>query len=788
MVPKTIERAFEEARIRNERRLMVLSGKLKWKVKYLEMLVGLYLRKSAKKKAHFIYLTPRKDSKVSESVRGVIERCKEISLETIEFRDIDLLLGTNWDGMIIDLHEGISPNDLGKVVGTVKGNGVIIFLMPHLNEFEHMFTRFHKLVLVPPYTKEHVRHVFNRWFIKKLMEHDGIFIVEDGKVLKESRPKKKREEKPIKVEIPPDAEKPMKRIYKLCVTQDQINVAHKLKQFVDDERTKAFVLTSHRGRGKSSVIGLFLAYLVASCRTDIVVTSPERINVKELFRFMEIGLKKFGIKIKVWDKIANKEDILIKRTGSRIRYFPSYKIEKVKADIIVVDEAAAIPANILFAALDRAKKTIYSTTQHGYEGAGRTFNIRFLKSLEDQSVEKMEYEMVEPIRYGEQDPIEKWLFDVLLLDAEPSDMPESLNIREFSYKKYDIERLVFTQESKLREIFGIFITAHYRNNPNDFGMICDAPHHEIRTLECEGRVVCAVQLAKEGGLEKESHDMYYGHSPSGHLIPDRMIKHYREVNFGKMEGLRIVRIAVHPALMRRGIGSKMLDEIGKEAKKAGYSWAGASFGATPELLKFWMKNNFVPVHMAPAPNPSTGEYSTIVVKPMKKDAKRLFEHAYEEFVVKLVDSLVEPYNEVDPRIVLSIMERYRGKSRKEIDEMTSTQWKRLVAYAFSTMTYESCRDCVYKLVKLHFMSKNRAKLKDEENMLLISKVLQAKRWEDVKEEMKRGGIVFWMIELKDLMKKLVRYYGKGKIDENEIKKLDREFKKLMKEKKMDEAS
>ena len=783
MLARVLKRSIEEARDRNERRLIVLSGKLRWKLKNLLEVLSYYLEISSKKEAELVYLTPNKKSDFSRSVLNLISKQKNCKAETVELRDIDTLLGTNWDCMVIDMNEGMAPNDIGKAIGTVRGNGIIVMLMPYIEDYQRLFTRFHKLLLVPPYTRKDVKYVFNSWFVRKLMQHDGIFIMEDDKLIKASKLKRRAKRDTSKISIPENGDKYLRRMYRLCLSQDQVDALGHMKKFIDSKNARVFILTSHRGRGKSSVIGLLLAYLVANRKMDVVVTSPERTNTMELFKFLSKGLRKFGIKLDAWEKVEGKEDIFIKRTGSRVRYFPAYKARRCRADLVVVDEAAAIPTKILFSVLERAPKTIYSTTLHGYEGAGRTFNIRFLRALEEMNVKKMESEMITPIRYAETDPIEKWLFDVLLLDAEPvkfePEEAEKVLPEKLKYRDYDISVLAFTDENKLREIFGIFVTAHYRNNPNDFGLLCDAPHHLIRALEYNSRVVCAVQLAEEGGLENESQRMYYGYSPSGHLIPDRMIKHYRDVEFGKLRGLRIVRIAVHPSLMSKGIGSKILECVTKEAVGSGYNWIGASFGATERLLNFWIKNGFRVVHIAPSVNQSTGEYSTIVIKPIDKRCKEFVKVVEKEFMLKLIDCLVDPYNELEPEIVLKVLEANRGIKDDGVD-LTRVQWKRLAAYAFSTLTYESTRDCVYKLVKHHFLNENnKLRLDREENLLLIARVLQARSWEEIKELMGHGGTVFWMIELKDLMKKLVEHYGKDRIDRAEIRKLEEEFRKLV---------
>ncbi len=782
---RQLEIIMENAIELNERRMFVISGKFRSKVVWLRRTLKSYLKVTRKllKREHgelvFLWMGKDTEGEMSTEVKKALDR-ENIRYDFVKFKEADTVLGTNYDGLILDLNEGIAPNDLGKVIGVVKGGGIIILLMPHLEEYKKIFTRFHRMILVPPYTEEHVRRVFNRWFVKKLLEHEGITIIENcvpvklPKIVKRKRKKRSRD-----LEIPEDVE--VKRgILKLCATRDQLDGLLKLWKFFKEGEENIFILTSHRGRGKSSLLGLFIAALVSREKATVVITAPERSSVRELYKFLDLGLRRAKINARVMEKYDNMEDIIIKRTGSKIRYFPPYKLRRVKADLLIIDEAASIPIYILFDAMKRARKVVHSTTVHGYEGSGRSFNIIFLRSLEESKVPYVKHEMVEPIRYSEDDPIENWLFDVLLLDAEPAEITkkemEELEISKLKYERVDMETLPFSDERKLRQLFGIFVTAHYRNNPNDFGLMCDAPHHEIRALTYNNKVICALQIAKEGGLEKEAYDMYYGDMPPGHLIPDRMIKHYRNVEFGKMEGLRVVRIAVHPDLMGKGIGSYMLSKLEKEARQHGDDWVGASFGATPRLLNFWKKNGFVPVHMAPAPNPSTGEFSTIVVKPISKKAGDLFSMARGEFIIKLVNSLPEPFDQVPVELILGVLDD-GIKEKKYLPKLTDVQWKRLAFYAHSVLTFESVRDCMFEVCKAVFLADKKPELCGVHKRIILAKVLQGKSWEKVKDELGKGSI-YWMIELKDVAKKLLTFYGSNKVSEREIKKLDEVFEKI----------
>lgn len=181
--------------------------------------------------------------------------------------------------------------------------------------------------------------------------------------------------------------------------------------------------------------------------------------------------------------------------------------------------------------------------------------------------------MEEPIRYAYGDPIEKWLFDVLLLDAEPVELTEEdyelIKRKEVYLEEPDLDDWFENDREDLRHFVGIYILAHYRNRPSDVALLADAPHHEARVLRLKnGKIVTAVQIAKEGGIPKNVIDkMAKGYKPRGNIIPDMMVKHHYLKEFARLKGYRIVRIATHPDAMDMGLGSKALELLEKEARE-----------------------------------------------------------------------------------------------------------------------------------------------------------------------------------------------------------------------------
>jgi len=668
-----------------------------------------------------------------------------VDAEIEELKNSERYLGTTYDFLAIDLHHSFIPSDLGKLVNIVRGGGLIVLLTPKFEDWLHSTNFFHQVILTPPFTLGDIKRNFVKWVIKKLWEKDGITIIEDGLIKKMGKMKCIVQER--KVEIPSSFRFP-RSIYELTKTQDQIRVLQMAESLGN---RGVMVITADRGRGKSSVLGMIAGVYAGKFR-NIGVTAPDLNNLTEFFKFVERTLE---IKGKKFEHRRGK----IKGRNFKIEFVEASQINPKKYDLLIVDEAAGIPVPLLLSFL-RARRVIYSTTTHGYEGTGRSFSIRFLSELRRRKRELISLEMNEPIRYSKDDPVECWIFDTLLLNAEPP-LLEDFKLKSLKYRKYDTGELL-EDEKKLREYYGIFVLAHYRNNPNDFGILCDAPNHEIRTLEYDNHVVCSVQLAREGNLQGYEDDLYFGTTPPGNIVPDVIIKHYRKKDFSKYRGYRIVRIATHPNFMDRGIGSRMLEEL----KKEDVDWLGSSFGATARLLRFWIRNGFYPIHISPKINESTGEYSVIVLYPRREELKKDFEEIRRRFGKKLVHSLSEIHRNLDLEIARVLLSDLPRDEELVLDD---TDWKRLIAYCWGPGNYEVTVDVIYKIASKYFFLRERPELNEEQEKILIGKVLQHRHWDEVGKEIGKGG-TYVVIELREIMRKFL----KG-VFEDEILEFQRRF-------------
>lgn len=614
----------------------------------------------------------------------------------LRMTDSDKVLGKTHDNLVFDLRGSFSANDLGKVIPTVRGGGVVVLLTPPFEKWVAGKQKHHERLASPPYSVEDCRHLFVPRLVRKLYEHEGIWIQRGGRWEKESldvgAPRARKPKLPAKHQMP-------REIYGLSKTQDQIDVLGRLEAL--DGRA---VLTADRGRGKSAVLGLFIAGFraVRDRKTEVVVVAPSREGVSTVFEFLERGLKVLGI------PYGYKNGIMLGKQIKVVFEEPKAALDR-KADLFVVDEAAGIPLPVL-KELAGKQPMVFSTTVHGYEGAGRTFTMRFIPFLGKHEGLTME----EPIRYASDDPVEKWLFDTFLLDAEPEELGKLGELAADSPTPKEL----FSDEPLLRSVVGLLVSAHYKNTPNDLQTLADAPHHFVQITRSDGKVAGVVQFAYEGGLPLPE-------KSEGNLIPSVIQRHYGLGEFTKLKGARIVRIVTHPRFWSRGVGSFSLAALSPKV-----DWLGSSFGASAPLVRFWANNGYVPLALGPYRNPASGEYSLVVLHPLSGEARRLCDQLGREFARRFIRSLSDVYWDMEPEIVLEILKCFRFRQEFQLGEL---EQKRLELFLNGKHVYELDADLVAKLAETYFLTGGTF-LSGEEELALVSKVLQKAMWKSVKEK------------------------------------------------------
>lgn len=487
------------------------------------------------------------------------------------------LLGQESDCVLFDCWSGFNPNGFGQIAGTLVAGGVFILITPLPELWESFSDPEYEYLAVEPYSQEDVGRRFIRHLKKTIAVDDELIFISQNAPLPERLCSPgiaiTRSHEALPEGVP----------YK---TADQASVVSNCLNAASQSRSVR-VLTADRGRGKSAALGIIAARLMSDHPVEIVLTAPSRGSVQSVITMIETLLpaKQLSQHRDSWTFAQ-----------SRVRFvLPDLLIQQLPAaDLLLVDEAAAIPAPVLLKLLDYPR-VIFASTLHGYEGTGQGFAVRFMPLLDQRVPERELLRMEQPVRWAENDPLEKFTYRALLLDAEPAKISiDQQNLQpllaSLSFRRLDPDQLV-ENTSLLKQLFGLLILAHYRTTPGDLRILLDSPNIKIWAgfvlLNGKEQLIATALLATEGPIAVELADAILKGSrrPKGQLIPQTLLAHSQISEAAACCGLRVMRIAVHPQLQQRGVGSSLLKAV--EQQEAGIDWLGASFGATPELCDFW---------------------------------------------------------------------------------------------------------------------------------------------------------------------------------------------------------
>ena len=684
------------------------------------------------------------------------------------------LLGRTQQAIVLDGHDECSPNAIGRTVGAVDGGGLYVLLAPALDDWAERRDAFDETLAVPPFEVDDVDGQFRRRLVETLRAHPGVAICEvpesyDGP---ESEAVEIRDDgltepypvRPRETPEPPAGATFDDDVYRACRTVDQAEAVHELEALRDGESDPAVVVEADRGRGKSSAAGLAAGALASEGR-DVLVTAPERRGADEIFaRARERLAAADGL-------AADAEGRIDADSGGCVRFArpPEAATLPGDPDAVIVDEAAALPVSLLERFLD-GPPAAFCTTVHGYEGAGRSFDVRFRGSLSDSGREVVDVRLDEPIRYAAGDPVESWAFRALLLDARPpvDQLVTDATPETVSYETLSPERLP-ADDHLLREAFGLLVLAHYRTEPDDLARLLDAPNLTCRALLYDGRVVSVALLAREGGLSEETRErVYRGDRIRGNMLPDVFTSQLRDREGGVPVGYRVMRIATHHAVRSGGLGSRLLAEIeaefsgddGRDAdlRSEQVDYLGVGYGATPELLDFWRENGYRTVHLSTTKNDASGEHSALMVRPLTDAGADLAARHAEWFRERAPGVLAGPLSGVDPDVIRRALRAVDDDAVPEKPGLSERDWRVVVDAANGMGSYHAA-PAAFSHLALRELTLGRAGLEPGEERLLVEKVLQNREWADVAEDLGRVSTRMTMRAFGDACEPLVETYG-----------------------------
>ncbi|MFW9286362.1 GNAT family N-acetyltransferase [Glaesserella parasuis] len=375
----------------------------------------------------------------------------------------------------------------------------------------------------------------------------------------------------------------------IVFTQDQQNIFDNLPLDPAD----IHLILAPRGRGKSTLSGKLAEKLSQQYAVSITARSHS-------------ALPNF------WKEIES----------DKVQFFaPDRLIQMIEQQNIspkqwlFIDEAASLPLPMLQQFCAYFDKVVLTTTTQNYEGTGRGFCLKFLPTL---SRSTKQWTLSQPLRWGENDPLEAFINQLLLLEYQIPPSPP------FSKGGSYLDKLI--------NFYHLLAQAHYKTTPTDLRRLFDAPDQRYFYLEEQEKLIAGCWAVNEGGLDDElTQAIWRGERrPQGNLVAQYLCFQGNLPDACRLKSVRISRIAVQLEYQKQGYGKRLVSQIISQMPPL-VDFVSVSFGLTPELLRFWQSCGFSLVQVTPTPEASSSYHSAMMIYPLSVQGKIFAQQAKQQF-------------------------------------------------------------------------------------------------------------------------------------------------------------
>jgi len=653
---------------------------------------------------------------IDDTQQLYISRLPEQGVVSVSQKQAKQQLGQEFAAVVFDAQHELNPDSFGIVIGTVKAGGVFILCLPERLAPSLFLQRFNQLI-----------HQF-------VHDNSYFYRVEQGDDL------------PVLSSI--------NESIKHQQTDDQHLAVQAILKVVSGHRRRPLVLSADRGRGKSASLGIAAAQLLLKGKQRILVTAPSLIIADAVFRHAAILLA---------DAVVSMG--LISWNNAEIRFVAPDELVQadLKADLVLVDEAAAIPTSMLEHILTQYSRLVFSTTLHGYEGTGQGFTVRFQKILDQQTPDWHHSKMTLPIRWREDDYLEKFSFQTLLLDACPveNELIISAQLDECEFEQIDRHHLV-SDEKSLTELFGLMVLAHYRTRPSDLQMMLDRADIHVAALRYQGHIVASAWLVDEGQLDEQlARAVYAGQRRlKGHLLPQSLLAHAGISSAGGLKYQRIIRIAVHPVLQQRGLGRGLIEKLNELAQENGFDMIGASFAAEHSVINFWQSVEYSVARLGFHKDAVTASHSIMMLKAVSTHGQDTLAMIIGRFQQQWPYLLSSQFNDIEPALLIQLSQLLcdgeKGKALSELDQ------QEIQSFSYEQRAYESSQLALWNFMSYAVTQADFLALSSQQQQLCVKVILQQQSWQECAKQLNYTGKSQLLTALREAVKLLINTIPDGK--------------------------
>jgi tRNA(Met) cytidine acetyltransferase len=548
--------------------------------------------------------------------------------ENISVKDYRCKLGHEYDWVILNCFSGFRANAAMALSGTIKEQGLMVILCPELSEWPNYTDPEQINRISYGYQQKLTKSPFIQHLISSFIEDRGVAILSADKFSGEL----------LFVDNKLDED----RYY------EQDIAVKSICKVAQGHNNRPLILTADRGRGKSSALGIAAAKLMTSTVKNICLTAPHIRSVEQVFIHNKRLLP---------NALITKNSVVYQSCSLTFKSIDRLLADEISVDLLLVDEASAIPVHILNKLAKKFSRVVFSSTVHGYEGSGRGFEMRFIKQLSKLKPNFKRLHMSQPIRWYKHDTLEQFWFDTLFNNVQQdieniTQVNQSINCRHVSKAQ------LLNNKKLLACLFRLLIDAHYQTSQDDLQRLLDAPEIECFILTRGNTMLGVAQIIKEGGhsvSELADNIVDCTRRVKGHLVAQNIASSYNTSPFLLAQQWRISRIAIDPEHQRKGFGKQLIQYVEQQAKQQHIEFLTSSFGCNTDILKFWYSSEFTLAKLSAKPEVSSGEHSGICIKPLTNKALEISDCIHKEFYQELHYQIDKNFQCMSEDILIQIL-------------------------------------------------------------------------------------------------------------------------------------
>ena len=501
--------------------------------------------------------------------------------DAIAIKHYQKCLGQDYHLVVYNAFSGLLPNAFLALQGCLSANGLLIVLTPSLDVWGKQPDAIQQGWLSFGHTVQH--SAMNAYLADHFLMSKDIARFDESGV--------------GNLPIATAVTYPSKEVTPFR-SEDQKSA---FNQLVDWDKSAPVLLSAKRGRGKSTLLGFYIAQQLSQGQS-INLYSTSRQSVEHLF----IGACQY------LPTLQRRENQLYHpQTNSVCQW---YAIDNANinplAQITIVDEAAAINTRVLSSLIRGKSACILSTTTDGYEGSRAGYRLKFIPKLTIQYPNIQTLTLSTPLRWHHDDWLENWSENVFGLSQRVEHITAACTHYHFSW----LDASTLLDENK--DCCHLLAAAHYQTSPDDIARIANSPDVKLIKMTSDTILVGVAVIIEEGGeaFNDLADDIAAGaRRPIGHLGAQSLATITGDRNFVTQRSWRINRIAIHPSIQGLGLGSALLKAITLQAHRNKIDYITTSFAYNEQVAKFWLQSGFITVRDGKKHDAASGAVSTLMI-------------------------------------------------------------------------------------------------------------------------------------------------------------------------------